>query len=158
MAKNDNAWTRSLSRINLKIIFLQNYQFFMNCAKDPVKFHWLEAENLTFDPWRNFRGASFVIFQHSYECCDSFVNIQPCRHNSSSLYKATNNRKLFVLLHLKLVLCVQNILWEPRKVWQMYCVIGCFHKILSPPRIVLISSIRSHIYIFIWVVSYLWSY
>ena len=58
MAKNDNAWTRSLSRINLKIIFLQNYQFFMNYAKGPVKIHWLEAEKITFDPWRNFRGAS----------------------------------------------------------------------------------------------------
>ena len=60
MAKNDNAWTRSLSRINLKIIFLQNYQFFMNYAKGPVKIHWLEAEKITFDPWRNFRGASFT--------------------------------------------------------------------------------------------------
>ena len=58
MAKNDNAWTRSLSRINLKIIFLQNYQFFMNHAKGPVKIHWLEAEKITFDPWRNFRIAS----------------------------------------------------------------------------------------------------
>ena len=61
MAKNDNAWTRSLSRINLKIIFLQNYQFFMNYAKGPVKIHWLEAEKITFDPWRNFRGASLII-------------------------------------------------------------------------------------------------
>ena len=58
MAKNDNEWTRSLSRINLKIIFLQNYQFFMNYAKGPVKIHWLEAEKITFDPWRNFRIAS----------------------------------------------------------------------------------------------------
>ena len=60
MAKNDNAWTRSLSRINLKIIFLQNYQFFMNYAKGPVKIHWLEAEKITFDPWSNFRRASLV--------------------------------------------------------------------------------------------------
>ena len=61
MAKNDNAWTRSLSRINLKIIFLQNYQFFMNYAKGPVKIHWLEAKKITFDPWRNFRIASLLI-------------------------------------------------------------------------------------------------
>ena len=58
MAKNDDAWTRSPSRINLKIIFLQNYQFFMNYAKGPVKIHLLEAEKLTFDPWRIFRIAS----------------------------------------------------------------------------------------------------
>ena len=59
MAKNDDPWTRSPSRINLKIIFLQNYQFFMNYAKGPVKIHWLEAEKITFDPWSNFRRASF---------------------------------------------------------------------------------------------------
>ena len=41
MAKNDDAWTRSPSRIKLKIIFLQNSQFFMNYAKGPVKIHWL---------------------------------------------------------------------------------------------------------------------
>ncbi len=58
MAKNDDPWTRSPSRINLKIIFLQNSQFFMNYAKGPVKIHWLEAEKITFDPWRNFRRAS----------------------------------------------------------------------------------------------------
>ena len=59
MAKNDDAWTRSPSRINLKIIFLQNSQFFMNYAKGPVKIHWLEAEKITFDPWRIIRIASF---------------------------------------------------------------------------------------------------
>ena len=59
MAKNDNAWTRSPSRINLKIIFLQNYQFFMNYAKGPVKIHLLEAEKITFDPWSTKRVASF---------------------------------------------------------------------------------------------------
>ena len=59
MAKNDDAWTRSPSRINLKIIFLQNYQFFMNYAKGPVKIHLLEAEKITFDPWRIFQIASF---------------------------------------------------------------------------------------------------
>ena len=51
MAKNDDPWTRSPSRINLKIIFLQNYQFFMNYAKGPIKIHLLEAEKKTFDPW-----------------------------------------------------------------------------------------------------------
>ena len=60
MAKNDDAWTRSPSRINLKIIFLQNSQFFMNYAKGPVKIHWLEAEKITFDPWRIKRIASLV--------------------------------------------------------------------------------------------------
>ena len=60
MAKNDNAWTRSPSRINLKIIFLQNYQFFMNYAKGPVKIHLLEAEKKTFDPWSTKRVASFA--------------------------------------------------------------------------------------------------
>ena len=50
MAKNDDPWTRSPSRINLKIIFLQNYQFFMNYAKGPVKIHWLEAKKITFEP------------------------------------------------------------------------------------------------------------
>ena len=59
MAKNDNAWTRSPSRINLEIIFLQNYQFFMNYAKGPVKIHLLEAEKITFDPWSSKRVASF---------------------------------------------------------------------------------------------------
>ena len=59
MAKNDNAWTWSPSRINLKIIFLQNYQFFMNYAKGPVKIHLLEAEKKTFDPWSIKRVASF---------------------------------------------------------------------------------------------------
>ena len=48
MAKDDNAWTQSPSRINLKIIFLQNYQFFMNYAKGSVKIHWLEAKQITF--------------------------------------------------------------------------------------------------------------
>ena len=74
MAKNDNAWTRSLSRINLKIIFLQNYQFFMNYAKGPVKIHWLEAEKITFDPWRNFRIASldYLLFSPSFFL---FINV-----------------------------------------------------------------------------------
>ena len=62
MAKNDNALTLSPSRINLKLIFLQNYQFFMNYAKGPVKVHLLEAEKKTFDPWSIKRVASFRYF------------------------------------------------------------------------------------------------
>ena len=58
--QDDNAWTRSPSRINLKIIFLQNYQFFMNYAKGPVKIHLLEAEKITFDPWSSKRVASLT--------------------------------------------------------------------------------------------------
>ena len=58
MAKNDDPWTRSPSRINLKIIFLQNYQFLMNYAKGPVKIHLLEAEKKIFDPWSTKRVAS----------------------------------------------------------------------------------------------------
>ena len=61
MAKNDNTWTQSPSRINLKIIFLQNYQFFMNYAKGPVKIHLLEAEKITFDPWSTKRVASLAL-------------------------------------------------------------------------------------------------
>ena len=68
MAKNDDPWTRSPSRINLKIIFLQNSQFFMNYAKGPVKIHWLEAEKITFDPWSNFRRASLP-----YSIIESFT-------------------------------------------------------------------------------------
>ena len=67
MAKNDDPWTRSPSRINLKIIFLQNYQFFMNYAKGPVKIHVLEAEKITFDPWRIIRIASLKIFLGTLE-------------------------------------------------------------------------------------------
>ena len=65
MAKIDNAWTRSPSRINLKIIFLQNYQFFMNYAKGPIKIHLLEAEKKTFDPWSIKRVASLCQFSLS---------------------------------------------------------------------------------------------
>ena len=67
MAKNDDAWTRSSSRINLKIIFLQNSQFFMNYAKGPLKIHWLEAEKITFDPWSNFRRASLEMINFFFD-------------------------------------------------------------------------------------------
>ena len=81
MAKIDNAWTRSPSRINLKIIFLQNYQFFMNYAKGPVKIHLLEAEKKTFDPWSIKRVASLA-------------------HNSSEQKNCHGAKKfLYVFLH-----------------------------------------------------------
>ena len=48
MAKNDNAWTQSLSRIIFKIIFLSNRSFLKNYGKGVITIHWLEAKKLTF--------------------------------------------------------------------------------------------------------------
>ena len=95
MAKNDIAWTRSPSRINLKIIFLQNYPFFMNYAKGPVKIHLLEAEKKTFDPWSTKRVASLrTKLQRTKEEARADAVIQMHHHHSKGAWGAKGQKGL----------------------------------------------------------------